>query len=69
MLIEVPRPDSDRPLLVVGNPIKLSATAEGPVTRWPTLGQHTDEVLRADLGLSDGELAGLRERGVIAARK
>lgn len=69
MLIEVPRPDSDRPLLIVGNPIKLSATAEGPVTRWPTLGQHTDEVLRADLGLSDAELAGLRERGVIAARR
>ncbi len=69
MLIEVPRPDSKQPLLVVGNPIKLSATAEGPVTRWPTLGQHTDEVLRRDLGLSDAELARLRERGVTAPVK
>lgn len=68
MLIEVPRPDADRPLLVVGNPIKMSGASEGPVTRWPTLGEHTDEVLRADLGLSDADLAGLRERGVITAR-
>jgi formyl-CoA transferase len=65
MLIEVPRPDSDRPLLVVGNPIKMSATTEGPVTRWPTLGEHTDEILKRDLGLGDVELAGLRQRGVI----
>lgn len=68
MLIEVPRPDAEDPLLVVGNPIKLSASAEGPVTRWPTLGQHTDEVLKADLHLSDEEIAGLRQRGVVAAK-
>ncbi len=66
MLIEVPRPDSDQPLLVVGNPIKMSDASEGPVTRWPTLGQHTDEVLKKDLGLSDSDLAGLRQRRVIA---
>ncbi len=65
MLIEVPRPDSDEPLLVVGNPIKLSKTADGPVDRWPTLGQHTDQVLRDDAGLADDEIAGLREAGVI----
>lgn len=67
MLIEVPRPDAEQPLLVVGNPIKMSAMPEGPVTRWPTLGEHTDEVLRADLGLGDAEIAGLRARGVISA--
>lgn len=66
MLIEVPRPDSDKPLLVVGNPIKLSKAAEGPVTRWPTLGEHTDEILKRDLGLSDADVAGLRQRRVIA---
>jgi formyl-CoA transferase len=65
MLIEVPRPDGGPPLRVVGNPVKLSRVAEGPVTRFPSLGQHTDEVLGELLGLSETELAGLRERGVI----
>ena len=33
----------------------------------PTLGQHNDEILRG-LGLSDDEVAGLREQGVIGER-
>jgi len=65
MLIEVPRPDSDRPMQVVGNPVKLSRVAEGPVRRFPRLGEHTDEVLREVLGLSPERIAALRERGVI----
>jgi formyl-CoA transferase len=65
MLIEVPRPDGGDPMLVVGNPVKLSRMSEGPVARFPSLGQHTDEVLRELLGLADAELAELREQGVI----
>jgi formyl-CoA transferase len=65
MLIEVPRPDSDQPMQVVGNPVKLSDVAEGPVRAFPSLGQHTDEVLGRDLNLSAEELARLREQGVI----
>jgi formyl-CoA transferase len=65
MLIEVPRSDAERPFLVVGNPVKLSRMAEGPVRRFPSLGQHTDETLREALGLSDGEIAELRARGAI----
>ena len=67
MLIEVPRPDGkgERDLLVVGNPVKLSRVAEGPVQGFPSLGEHTDVVLRDALGLSPDDLAGLRERGVI----
>jgi formyl-CoA transferase len=65
MLIEVPRPDADRSLLVVGNPVKLSRVAEGPVTPFPRLGEHTDQVLGATLGLGAAELAELRARGVI----
>jgi crotonobetainyl-CoA:carnitine CoA-transferase CaiB-like acyl-CoA transferase len=46
-------------------PMRLSA---GPHTWWrgpaPTLGQHTDEVLR-ELGLSDADLAALRYQHVI----
>ena len=66
MLIEVPRPDAPTPLLVVGNPVKLSRAPEGPVRRFPRLGEHTDEVLRQVLSLPDAELAALREAGVIA---
>jgi crotonobetainyl-CoA:carnitine CoA-transferase CaiB-like acyl-CoA transferase len=65
MLIEVPRPDSDDPMLVVGNPVKLSKVAEGPVGSFPRLGADTDAVLRETLGLSKAEIASLRERGVI----
>lgn len=65
MIIEVPRPDADAPLLVAGNPIKMSRVAEGPVRRWPTLGEHTDAVLRDDLGASDAEIERLRASGAI----
>jgi formyl-CoA transferase len=65
MLHEVPRPDGGRDLLVVGNPVKLSRVAEGPVGSFPSLGEHTDAVLRDALGLDDAELARLRGEGVI----
>jgi formyl-CoA transferase len=65
MIVEVDRPDSEKPLHVVGNPIKLSKMAEGPVRPFPRLGQHTDQVLGELLGLSDEELAALRNDRVI----
>jgi crotonobetainyl-CoA:carnitine CoA-transferase CaiB-like acyl-CoA transferase len=39
--------------------------AEGPETRVPWVGEHTAEVLRAELDLTDDELARLRTDGVI----
>ena len=67
MLVEMPRTDGvDQPVLVPGNPIKMSAVADGPDTRVPWLGEHTDEVLSAELGLTEHDLAALREDGVIA---
>ena len=65
MLIEVPRPDAPDPLLVVGNPVKLSRVAEGPIGRLPRLGEHTREVLEQTLGLEKSELDALAARGVI----
>ena len=65
MLIEVPRADDPRPMLVTGNPVKLSGAPEGPITPLPGLGEHTDAVLREALALDDGELAELRREGVI----
>jgi crotonobetainyl-CoA:carnitine CoA-transferase CaiB-like acyl-CoA transferase len=65
MLIEVPRPDAERPYLVVGNPVKMSRLAEGPAAPPPRLGEHTDEVLRRMLSLPDEEIAALRAQGAI----
>jgi crotonobetainyl-CoA:carnitine CoA-transferase CaiB-like acyl-CoA transferase len=48
----------------LGNPIKLSATPPTIRTPPPRLGEHTDAVL-AGLGYSPGDVAGLRERGVV----
>jgi crotonobetainyl-CoA:carnitine CoA-transferase CaiB-like acyl-CoA transferase len=67
MLIEVPRPDGGRPMLVSGNPVKLSDVAEGPVRRAPLLGEHTDALLASLLGLSAAEIASLRAQGVVGA--
>jgi len=65
MLIEVPRTDAATPMLVVGNPVKLSRASEGPVTPFPGLGEHTDAVLGEELGLDADAVADLRERGVV----
>jgi crotonobetainyl-CoA:carnitine CoA-transferase CaiB-like acyl-CoA transferase len=65
MLVEVPRPDAERPYLVVGNPVKMTRLAEGPDAPPPRLGQHTDEVLRSVLSLPDDEIAALRKEGAI----
>ncbi|HEY5011461.1 MAG TPA: CaiB/BaiF CoA-transferase family protein [Acidimicrobiia bacterium] len=65
MLVEVPRTDGGDPVLVPGNPVKLSKMAEGPETRMPWVGEHTETVLRAELGLDDETLGRLRGMGVI----
>jgi crotonobetainyl-CoA:carnitine CoA-transferase CaiB-like acyl-CoA transferase len=66
MLVEMPRTDGvDEPILIPGNPVKLSRMAEGPETRVPWVGEHTSEVLAAELGVSDDELAALRAAGVV----
>ncbi len=66
MLVEVPVPGRDRPVVVHGNPIKFSDSPEGPVTKWPLVGEHTSELLREDAGLSEADLEALRSEGVIA---
>lgn len=66
MLMEIPRPDGGDPVLTPGNPVKMSRVSEGPDVRMPWLGEHTDAVLAAELGLDDARIAELREAGVIA---
>lgn len=50
---------------VVANPVKLSATPADYPLAPPTLGQHTDAVLGAMLGIEGARLADLRARGII----
>lgn len=66
MLVEMPHTGGGDPILVPGNPVKMSRTQEGPETRVPWLGEHTDEVLADELGLDADRIAELRKAGVIA---
>jgi crotonobetainyl-CoA:carnitine CoA-transferase CaiB-like acyl-CoA transferase len=50
---------------VLGIPIKLSETPGTVRAAPPVLGQHTDRILQDDLGLTAGDVAALRESGVI----
>jgi crotonobetainyl-CoA:carnitine CoA-transferase CaiB-like acyl-CoA transferase len=52
-------------LRLLGVPIKLSDTPAAVTTAPPTLGQHTDAVLRGDLGLAAEKVDSLRAKGVI----
>jgi crotonobetainyl-CoA:carnitine CoA-transferase CaiB-like acyl-CoA transferase len=66
MIVDVERTDGvPQPVRLPGNPVKLSKMAEGPETRMPWVGEHTTDVLRAELGLSDGELDALAATGAI----
>ena len=53
------------PVRLAGRPIKFPGSPQPPSTAPPTLGQHTVEVLRDELGCSDAEIAVLRRDGVI----
>jgi formyl-CoA transferase len=67
MLVELERTDvNSDPVLIPGNPVKMSNVTDGPDVAPPCVGEHTDEVLRADLGLDDRDLEKLRDAGVIA---
>jgi crotonobetainyl-CoA:carnitine CoA-transferase CaiB-like acyl-CoA transferase len=67
MMISMSRDDApDQPVLVPGNPVKISGVAEPVDRRVPWLGEHTDEVLSTVLGLTDAQLAKLHDQAVIA---
>ena len=53
------------PLKALGVPVKLSDTPGAVRTPPPTLGQHTDAVLRHDLGFTADAIAALRRQQVI----
>lgn len=57
-------PGLPRPAPVADLPLRFSATPGGIVTRPPTLGEHTNEVLTS-LGFTAAEIARLRAAGVV----
>jgi formyl-CoA transferase len=62
-VVEVDHPGRGR-YLTVGNPVKMS-DSPCEVKRSPLLGEHTDEVLKKELGYSDKEIAEIRMSGAI----
>jgi crotonobetainyl-CoA:carnitine CoA-transferase CaiB-like acyl-CoA transferase len=66
MLVGIARSDGvEQPVLVPGNPVKLVGTPEGDDRRIPWLGEHTDQLLHAELGLSPQEIEKLRKSSVV----
>jgi crotonobetainyl-CoA:carnitine CoA-transferase CaiB-like acyl-CoA transferase len=67
MLVGIERTDGiEQPVLVPGNPALIVDRPEGGDRRIPWLGEHTDEVLRDELGLTDSAIAALRASSVVA---
>lgn len=61
-LVEVDHPRAGK-IRMVGVPVRLSRTPGAIRTAAPLLGEHNDEVLRDMLGLSDAQIAAMRQRG------
>jgi 2-methylfumaryl-CoA isomerase len=61
--------DIDQPgigkVRVGGSPLSFGAIPRDDPRPAPQLGQHSEEILAEDLGLSAGEIAGLRDRRII----
>jgi formyl-CoA transferase len=64
-VVEVDHPTRGK-YLTVGNPVKMSDSIT-EVQRSPLLGEHTEEILRKELGYSDDEIADIKTSGAITA--
>jgi crotonobetainyl-CoA:carnitine CoA-transferase CaiB-like acyl-CoA transferase len=66
MVAELAQPGAQRPVRLLGVPIKLSRTPGDPNRRpGPGLGEQTDAVLGA-LGYDEAQVAALKEAGAVA---
>ncbi|MDR3593059.1 MAG: CaiB/BaiF CoA-transferase family protein [Negativicutes bacterium] len=63
MMVEIDHPVAGK-VIIPGNPIKMSASADDFDRPSPTLGQHTEEVL-AGIGYSAGKIADLKTAKII----
>ena len=64
-VVEVDHPGRGK-YLTVGNPVKMSDSIT-EVKRSPLLGEHTEEILRKELGYGDDEVAEIKASGAITA--
>jgi formyl-CoA transferase len=62
-VVEVDHPTRGK-YLTVGNPVKMSDSPT-EVMRSPLLGEHTEEVLKKELGYSDQEIAEIKMSGAV----
>ena len=67
-LVEMNHPRAGK-VRMVGAPVRLSETPGAVRTPAPTLGEHTDEVLRQLLGLRAEEIADLRAAGAFGPKR
>lgn len=65
MVVEVEHPYCG-PMKLVNTPIKYSEAEPGVRLPPPSLGQHTNEILRSVLEYNDQDISSLREQGVIS---
>jgi crotonobetainyl-CoA:carnitine CoA-transferase CaiB-like acyl-CoA transferase len=64
MALELPHPSGGVARLVA-SPMKMSETPPLARTAPPTLGQHSDDILRERLGFDDAKIAELRGNGIV----
>jgi crotonobetainyl-CoA:carnitine CoA-transferase CaiB-like acyl-CoA transferase len=64
MVAEVEHPGLGSPMRVAGVPVRMTETPGGVHRRAPLLGEHAEEIL-GGIGLSEGEIAAMRESKVI----
>jgi crotonobetainyl-CoA:carnitine CoA-transferase CaiB-like acyl-CoA transferase len=62
--VEVDHPEAG-PLPYTREPFRMAASPAAPLRRAPLLGEHTETVLRQRLGLSNAEIADLRQHGIV----
>jgi crotonobetainyl-CoA:carnitine CoA-transferase CaiB-like acyl-CoA transferase len=66
MVVELDQPGAQRPVKLLGVPVKLSRTPADPTRApGPALGEHTDAVLAA-AGLTREQISELHDCGAVA---
>ena len=53
------------PLKLIANPIKMDETPPSYRMPPPLLGEHTDEILSVEIGLSETEIKNLKDNEII----